>query len=133
MLRSSLCDYSDAYTLVKWSISIAEQAGDNSNNANKKVVFKNCTPFTDCISEINNKQIDNAKHIDGIMPIHNSIECSDNYSKTSRSSWQYYRDEPALTDVGSIANFHTADNSASFEFKQKITGVTDYDGTKTLK
>ena len=88
MLRSSLCDYSDAYILVKGTISIEAQAGKNPNNSNKKIVFKNCAPFTDCISKINNTQIDNAKHIDVIMPIYNLIEYSDNYSKTSGRLWQ---------------------------------------------
>ena len=80
---SSLCDYNDSYVLVTGIISIVAQAGGNSNNANKKVVFKNCAPFTDYISEINNTQIDNAKHIDVNMPIYNLIEYSDNYSKRS--------------------------------------------------
>ena len=60
MLRSSLYDYSDVFVIVKENILIAAQAGDNLNNANKKVLFKNCAPFTDYISEINNTQIDNA-------------------------------------------------------------------------
>ena len=63
MLKSSLCDYSDAYMLVKGTISIAPQAGANPNNGDKEVVFKFCAPFTDCISEINNTQIDNAKYM----------------------------------------------------------------------
>ena len=58
MLKSSLCGYSDAYILVKGTISFVGQAGDNPNNNNKKVVSKNCAPFTDFISEINNTQID---------------------------------------------------------------------------
>ena len=57
MLRSSLCDYGDSYILVYRTISIAGQAGDNSN---KEAVFKNCAPFTDCITEIKNTPIDNA-------------------------------------------------------------------------
>ena len=89
MLRSSLCDSNDAYILVKGIISIAAQAGDNPNNANKKLVFKNCAPFTDCINEINNTQIDYAKHIDVMMPMYNLIEYSGNYSKISGSLWQY--------------------------------------------
>ena len=60
MLRSSLYDYSDVFVIVKENILIAAQAGDNLNNANKKVLFKNCAPFTDYISEINNTQINNA-------------------------------------------------------------------------
>ena len=80
---SSLCDYNDSYVLVTGIISIVAQAGGNSNNANKKVVFKNCAPFTDYISEINNTQIDNAKQIDVNMPMYNLIEYSNNYSKRS--------------------------------------------------
>ena len=78
MLKSSLCDYSDAYILVKWTISISEQTGHNPNNNNKVVVFRNCTPFTDCIGEINNTQIDNAKEIDVLIPMYNLIELNHN-------------------------------------------------------
>ena len=62
MLKSSLCDYSDAYILVKETISVNNTAaqGAAANNTNKKVIFKNCTPFTYCVSEINNTQIGNA-------------------------------------------------------------------------
>ena len=82
MLKSSLYDYSDAYILVKGTVSIAAQAGGNPNNKDKEVVFKNCASSTDCISERNNTKIDNAKDIDGVMSIYNLIEYSDNYSKT---------------------------------------------------
>ena len=71
-LRLILYDYSDAYILVKVTISIAVQALDNPNNGNKEV-FKNCVPFTDCISEINNIQIDNAKYINEVMAMYNLI------------------------------------------------------------
>ena len=56
ILRSSLCDYSDAYILVKGNISVnnTAAAGADASNTNKKVIFKNCVPFTDCISKINN-------------------------------------------------------------------------------
>ena len=65
MIRSSLCDYSDAYILVKGTVSITNTAADGAapNNRNKKVIFKNCPPFADCISEINNKEIDHAKEL----------------------------------------------------------------------
>ena len=91
MLRSSLCDYSDAYILVKGNITVNNTAADGAaaNNTNKKVIFKNCAPFTNCISKINNTQIDNAEYIDIVMPMYNLIEYSDNYSKTSASLWQY--------------------------------------------
>ena len=70
MLKSSLCDYSDAYILAKGTISVnnTAAAGAAVNNTNKKVIFKNCAPFTNCISEINNTQRDNAKDIDIVMP-----------------------------------------------------------------
>ena len=93
MLKSSLCDYSDAYILVKGIISVNNTAaGAAVNNTNKKVIFKNCAPFTNCIIEINNTQIDNAKDIDIVMPMYNLIEYSDNYAKPSGSLWQYCKD-----------------------------------------
>ena len=83
MLKSSLCDYSDVYILVKGTITVNNTAaqGAAANNTNKKVIFKNCAPFTNCISESNNMQIDNAKDIDTVMPMYNLIEYSDNYAK----------------------------------------------------
>ena len=87
MLISSLCDYSDAYILVNGNISVNNTAAEGAaaNNAAKKVIFKNCAPFTNCISKINNTQTDNAEYIDIVMPMYNLIEYSNNYSKTSRS------------------------------------------------
>ena len=71
-------------------ITVAALEASGGNN-NIEVVFKNCAPFTNCMSEINNTQIDNAKDIDVVMPMYNLIEYSDSYSKTSGSLWQYYR------------------------------------------
>ena len=88
MLKSSLCDYSDAYILVKGTISVNNTAAAGAavnNNNNKKVIFKNCAPFTNCISEIHNTQIYNAKDIDIVMPMYNLIEYSDSYAKTTGS------------------------------------------------
>ena len=87
MLSSSLCDYSDAYILVKGNIVVNDTAakGAAANNINKKVIFKNCAPFTNCSSKINNTQIDDAEHIDIVMSMYNLIQYSDHYSKTSRS------------------------------------------------
>ena len=102
MLRSSLCDYSDAYILVKSSITVnnTADAGATANKTNKKVIFKNCAPFTNCISKINNTQIDNAEYIDIVM----QIEYSDNYSKTSESLWQYCKEIPAVDNNGNNGN-----------------------------
>ena len=83
MLKSCLCDNSDAYILVKGTISVnnTAAAGAAENDINKKVIFKNCAPITNYISEINNTQIDNAKDINIVMPLYNLIEYSDNYAK----------------------------------------------------
>ena len=116
MLKSSLCDCSDAYILIKGKITITgagdDAAARQADEGDKGVAFKNCAPFTNFISEINNTQIDNAKDIDIVMPIYNLIEYSDNYAKISGSLWQYYRDEP---------NDNLAD-SESFKYKIKVTG-----------
>ena len=87
MVQSNLCDYNDAYILFKGNITVPNTtvAGAAVNNTNKKVIFKNCAPFTDCITEINNTQVDDAQTFDIIMPMYNVIEYSDAYSKLSRS------------------------------------------------
>ena len=71
MLRSSLCNCNDAYVLAKGTITGANTAvqGQANNNGNKKVIRKNCAPFTNCISRINNTQVDDASYIDVVMPI----------------------------------------------------------------
>ena len=84
MLRSSLCDCSDAYILVKGNVTVNNTGTASApTNRNKKVIFKNCAPFTSGISKIDNTQIDNAEYIETVMPIYNLIEYSDNYSKIS--------------------------------------------------
>ena len=130
MLRSSLCDYSDAYILVKGNITVNNTADDGAaaNNTNKKVIFKNCAPFTNCISKINNTQIDNSEYIYIVMPMYNLIEYSDKYSKTFGSLWQYCKEIPAIYDDGAIVDFNGANVTDSFNFKTKITVQTNNDG-----
>ena len=95
MLKSSLCDYSEAYIHIKVKVTITgagdDAAARQADERDKGVAFKNCAPFTNCINEIYNILIDNAKDIDIIMLIYNLIEYSDNYAKASGSLWQYYR------------------------------------------
>ena len=136
MLKSSLCDYSDAYILVKGTITVNNTAaqGAAANNTNKKVIFKNCAPFTNCISKINNTQIDNAKDIDIVMPMYNLIEYSDHYAKTTGSLWQYCKDIPARNNANNSIIIFSEDNiTDSFKFKAKITGQTGNDGTKDVE
>ena len=95
------------------------------------MVFKICVVSTDCISEINNTQTENAKDIDAVIPMYTLVEYNDNYSKTSGGLWQHYRDEPVLTDAGPADNFLS--DSASFKFKQKVTGTAGAGCTKNVK
>ena len=71
MVRSSLCDYSDACLLVKRNISVNNTVAQSAatNNTNEKATFQNCAPFTKCISRINKIDIDNAQDIDILMPL----------------------------------------------------------------
>ena len=122
MLKSNLCDYVDAYIFAKGRITITG-AGDDAaarqlDEKNKGVSFKNCAPFTKCISRINNTDIDNAQDIDIVMPMYNLIEYSDNYSKTSGSLWQYYKDDPN----------DNMEQSDSFKSKIRITRNTPANG-----
>ena len=89
MLRSDLCDYSDAYIVVKGEVTGTRV--NNNSRKNRPLAFKNSAPFTICISKIN-VLIDNAKDLDVVMPMYNLIEYSKNYRKTTGSLWNYYRD-----------------------------------------
>ena len=91
MLRSDLCDYSDAYIVVKGAITVTNP---DNNAYDKKLAFKNNAPFVSCISEINNTLIGNAEDLDVVMPMYSLLEYSKNYSKTTRSFGNYYRDDP---------------------------------------
>ena len=135
MLKSSLCDYSDAYILVKGTITVNNTAAADAdaNNTNKKVIFKNCAPFTICISEINNTQVDNVKDIDIVMPMYNLIEYSDNYSKTSGSLWQYCKDIPTANNNNAIVDFTDNNLTDSFNFKVEMTDQTGNDGTNNVE
>ena len=81
MLRSDLCDYSDAYIVVKWEITVE---GDNdAKTRNKKLILKKNDPFRSCISKINKTFIDNAEDLDIVIPMYKLLEHSGNYSMTS--------------------------------------------------
>ena len=135
MLKSSLCDCSDAYILVEGTITVNNTAAADADakNTNKKVIFKNCAPFTNCISEINNTQMDNAKDIETVMPMYKLIEYSNNYSKTSGSLWQYTEDILAVDNNNATVNFTEHNLTDSFNLKAKMTGQTGDDGTKYVE
>ena len=135
MLKSNLCDYSDTYIFFKGTITVNSTAADGAaaNNTNKKVIFKNYAPFTNCISEINNSEIDSAKDLGIVMPVYNLIEYSDNYAKTSGSLWEYWLDIPAVNGDNIIVDFADVNLTDSFNFKAKITGQIGNGGTKGVE
>ena len=87
LLKSSLCNYSDAYILVKETITVvaagatAHARQDDKNN--QQAIFKNRSPFTDCVTDINNTKVKDAKDLDVVIPMYDLLGCSDNYSGTT--------------------------------------------------
>ena len=133
MLRSDLYDYSDAYIVVKGTITVT--GTNNDNKRNKKLLFKNNAPFGSCISKINNTIIDNAEDLDIAMPLYNLLKYSDNYSTTSASLWNYYRDEINDNENENDANQNMVNNnktrtSKSLKYKTKIIGSTPNNGNR---
>ena len=111
-IKSSFCDYSDAFILVTENITVAA-------NNNTDVAFKNCAPFSTCTTKINDVFVDEANHIYIAMPMYNLVEYNDNYSDTSGSLWQFKRDEAPANNADL-----TIDNSKSFKYKAALTGKT---------
>ena len=129
MLRSNLCDYSDAYILVKGAIIVmAPGVNYNANNIrdkrNRPVILKNNVPFVSCITRNNGELIEDADDLDIVMSIYNLLEYSKNYRKTIASLYNYYRDE--LSDDADDNNFDNIKvvNSNTFKYKNKIIGNT---------
>ena len=99
-------------------------------NANTKVAFKNCAPFIECRTEINETFFDETEHLNIAMPMYNLIEYSDNYSDTSGSLWQFKRDE-IEGDVDLTVNAqHIPNNSSSFKYKSSF--ITNRNGVKIV-
>ena len=112
IIKSNLCDYSDTCILVTGDITAI------GGNANTKVVFKNCAPFTKCVTHINDQHVDNADDLDIVMPIYNLNEYSNNYSDTSGSLWQFKRYEQNMNNKNPV-NVNTADSS-SFKYQSSF-------------
>ena len=87
MLRSNLCDYSDAYILVKGTITVTAPGVNNNGNdirdkRNRILLLKNNAPFVSCITRINGELIEDANDLDIVIPMYNLLEYSKNYRKT---------------------------------------------------
>ena len=129
MLRSNLCDYSDAYILVKGTITVAAPGANNGTNnirdkRNRPVILKNNAPFVSCITRINGELIEDDDDLDIVMSMYNLLEYSKNYRKTIGSLYNYYRDK--LSDDADNNNFDNIKvvNSNTFKYKNKIIGNT---------
>ena len=116
MLRSDLCDFSDAYIVVKGTITVI----DSNNEAyDKKLAFKS------------NALIDSAEDLDIVMPMYNLIEYCKNYSKTTGSFSNYDRDEPNSGLEGADKNInYSIKDSKSFDYKANITGKLEGNNTE---
>ena len=95
-IKPNLCDYSDTYILVTGDVKVADVAADTN------VAFKNCAPFTRCVTHINDGHVETAKNLNIIMPIYNLLEYSDNYNGSSGSLCQFKRDKSLMNDTGNL-------------------------------
>ena len=121
MLRSDLCDYSDAYILINGIITVA---GYNPRDRqNRPVILKNNAPFVSCITRINGELIEDADDLDIVIPMYNLLKYSKNYRKTIGSLYSYYRDELTNDQNDNFANINVI-NSEAFKYKNKIIGNT---------
>ena len=124
MQQSGLCDLSDAYIVVKRTISLTKpNRREIVDIRNRFLAFKNNASLTNCITKINNVLIVNTEDLDVVMPMNNLIEYSKKYGKTTGSLWNYYRDEPNNPPAANY-NADSITNSASFKYKSSITGKT---------
>ena len=114
VLKSNLCDFNDSYILVRGDITV-------TTSPTTQVSFKNCAPFTRCITKVDGITIDDAKDLDLVMPIHSLIEYSSNYSETTGILWFYSKDE--ATDFNN--NIVNTDDFKSFKYKAKLLGNTE--------
>ena len=124
MLRSDLCDFTDASIVVKGTITLTKTKEWGIIDIRSRfLAFKNNAPFTNCISNINNVLIDNAEDLDAVMSMHNLLEYSNNYRKTTRSLWNYYRDKPNDFPANNF-NANPIAYFESFKYKSSLAGKT---------
>ena len=132
MVRSDLCDYSDAYVVVRGTVTVLR---GNIDEYDKKLAFKSNASFISSISKINKALIDNAEYLDIVMPIFNLPECSKNYRKTTGSLCNYYRHEPNSGLGGDDNDInYSIKGSKSFDYKTSITvKLGDNNRTKDIE
>ena len=117
MLRSDLCDYSDAYILINGIITVA--GNHPRDRQNRPVILKNNAPFVSCITRINGELIEDADDLDILMPMYNLLEYTKNYRKTIGSLYNYYKDELTNDQDDNFANINVI-NSDPVQYKNKL-------------
>ena len=128
MLRLDRSDFSDAYIVVKKIITTTDS---NNNTYDKKLAFENNAPFVSCILKINNTLLNDAEDLDVVMTMYNLLKYSKNYSKTTGSFWNYYRDEPNSSLGGADSNIkYLIKDSKFFDYKTSITGKLESNNTE---
>ena len=126
VIKPNLRDYSDAHILVTGHINVADAAADSN------VAFKNCAPFTTCVTHINDEHVETAEILDIVIPMYNFREYSDNYADSSGSLYQFKRDQSPMNDDESPLNVALY-NSTSFKYKTcLLRKATDVDGNDRL-
>ena len=115
VLKSNICDYNDTYILVRCDITITAAGAT-------QVAFKNCAPFTKCITKIDGTTIDDAEDLDLVRPMYNVIEYSPNYSKTTGSLWFHLKDEAtdSNADIANTSNFKSLMYKANYSKTLKL-------------
>ena len=116
VIKSNLCDYSDAYILVTGNIQ--------NKPVNSVVAFKNCAPFRTCDVTINGEHVEKTEDLDMVMPMYNLLEYSDNYQDSTGSLYQFKREEPP-DDNANVGNA-----TASLVYKSKLIERTDDNNVK---
>ena len=137
-LKHQICVITVMHILLLKELLLFVLIERDRDEMNRQVILKNNAPFISCISKINDALIENAEDLDIVMPMYNLLEYSKNYSKTSGSLWNYYRDKLADETNGDNGPNKNVINSKSFKYKTSITRsnynvaaiARDYDANK---
>ena len=122
VLKSNLCDYNDVYILVRGDITMA------GRNLETELAFKNYALFTKCITKIDEATLDDAENLDLVLLLYNLIECSSNYSETTRSLRFCSKDE--ATNFNTVIPYDITLNLSSIRLNYwetlNLMEITDF-------
>ena len=113
-MKSNLCEYKEAYILLRGDINII-------GHRETQIAFKNCAPFTKCITKVDETTIVDDENLDLTMLMYNTVENNSYYLETSGSLWFYSKDEASIFD----ADIQNTDDLKFFKYKTKLLGEAD--------